>query len=101
QAAETQLESAKDSATAMQEMAAGTERVASIATDVSEASSEVQQHTNVGEKLLQETVAQMNDIEQGTQTTAETIHKLQSTSRQINEITQMITDIADQTNVLA
>lgn len=101
QAAETQLESAKDSATAMQEMAAGTERVASIATDVSEASSEVQQHTNVGEKLLQETVAQMNDIEQGTQTTAETIHKLQSTSRQINEITQMITDIADQTNLLA
>lgn len=99
--AEVQLESAKDSAVAMQEMATGTERVAVIATDVSESSSQVHQQTETGGELLERSLAQMKNIQEGTMTTAGTINKLRDTSEEINEITEMITDIADQTNLLA
>lgn len=100
-ASEVQLESAKDSAVAMEEMATGTERVAIIATDVSESSSQVHQQTETGGKLLDLSLSQMKDIQEGTMTTASTINTLRETSEEINEITEIITDIADQTNLLA
>lgn len=100
-AAEIQLESAKDSAVAMQEMATGTVRIAEIATDVSESSNEIHQQTNSGGKLLDLSVSQMQNIQEGTRKTSETMHKLEDTSREVNDITQIITDIADQTNLLA
>lgn len=100
-AAETQLKSAKDGATAIHEMAEGTEKVALIAAEVSETSNEIQQHTNEGEELIQRSVMQMNNIGKGSQITYTTIHQLQDTSKQVNEITQIISDIADQTNLLA
>ncbi len=101
ESSEIQLESAKDSSVAMQEMAQGTERVATIATEVSGASNEIHQQTEEGGKLLERSLAQMEDIQQGSLTTSETIHTLQRTSEEINEITEIITDIADQTNLLA
>src|SRR5690625_402285 len=100
-ASNIQLASAKDSATAMREMATGSERVAMIDTEVSESSDEIQQHTNAGERLINQSVKQMQNIEQGTLTTSATIEELQNTSGEINEITQIITDIAEQTNLLA
>lgn len=99
--AEIQLESAKDSAVAMQEMATGTVRIAEIATDVSESSNEIHHQTDAGGKLLDLSVSQMQNIQDGTRKTSATMHKLEDTSREVNDITQIITDIADQTNLLA
>lgn len=43
----------------------------------------------------------MQNIQDGTRKTSATMHKLEDTSREVNDITQIITDIADQTNLLA
>lgn len=99
--AESQYISARESASAMEEMAVGTERVAHIATEVSELTNEIHQQTNTGEKLLENSVCQMENIQKSSEETATMIGKLQETSEEVSMITQMITDIADQTNLLA
>lgn len=96
-----QLVAAEESANAMQEMAIGTQRVADIATGVTEASSDIQQRTDLGEDLLNQSVSQMINIQKGTEETSAVMEELKVTSTEITQITQMISDIAEQTNLLS
>jgi len=98
---EMQLVAAQESATAMQEMAIGTQRVAEIATDVTESSSDIKQRASLGEKLLEQSVTQMLNIQEGTVSTSHVMDDLKNASSEVSQITQMITDISNQTNLLA
>lgn len=99
--AEMQLTATQESATSIQEMATGTQRIAEIATEVTEFSRDIQQRADLGEDLLEQSVSQMTNIEQSTLGMTEVMDELKGTSEEVTQITQMITDISEQTNLLA
>lgn len=109
-------------ATTMQELATGSEIQASSAGDLSSnmntftvivqeanndgayienASSQVIDLTNNGAKLMESSTSQMTEINRIVQAAVEKVEGLDTHSREISQLVQMIEEIADQTNLLA
>ncbi len=88
-----------------------TEAIGSIADNLTLMSSDAEELASVaqssvevartGNKVVQNSIAGMNDIREQIQDTAKRIKRLGESSQEIGDIVSLINDIADQTNILA
>jgi len=88
-------------ATAMNEMTATVQEVASNATSAASAASEANQQTQLGQERLQETLATLGQLDASIQNTAQTLEKLRAGTANIGTIMDVISGVAEQTNLLA
>lgn len=92
---------AAESAKAMEEMSTGIMRVAENTAALAETSVVAEQEAKQGNQLLQDAVEQMVTINQTINNSESVIRELGASSREIQQIVVMITEIASQTNLLA
>ncbi|GLC89999.1 methyl-accepting chemotaxis protein [Lysinibacillus piscis] len=97
----TQLVQIEESSKAMSEVAQGIHHVATTASDVAIASEKSSNKAVDGGKSLTLAVTQMQQIEKVVGETMGSITSLSTRSQEIEKIVDAITDIADQTNLLA
>lgn len=98
---EKQVKSIEESARAMEAVSVGMNHLANNTSVISESAIKTRNHAQNGGKLIEETVHQMNAIHHSVNESSEAIQLLDERSKQIGEITKTISDIADQTNLLA
>lgn len=99
--AETQLQGAEETAKSMEEMAQGIQRIAETSSIVSEESMKTTKVADQGNESVQKAVQQMNSISESVNDTASVVKLLGERSQEIGQIVGVITDISDQTNLLA
>ncbi|MBG9453862.1 hypothetical protein ABE61_07165 [Lysinibacillus sphaericus] len=97
----TTLHSTSDSLTAMQEMAIGIQQVAETASTVSDAADLMSDEAAQGNDSLNRVLNQMTIINQSSDHVEAQVRILGDQSQQIGNIVDVITSIADQTNLLA
>ena len=81
-----------------------TESMAQVSMSANEASAVAQrslQAANQGTKAVQNTISGMNEIRTQIQETSKRIKRLGESSQEISEIVELISDITEQTNILA
>lgn len=88
-------------ATAMTEMTATVEEVASSAKNTSDEVSKADGDANEGQSIVQESIQSINGLSSKIQKAAEVIDKLDQYSTNIGSVLDVIRGIADQTNLLA
>lgn len=86
---------------ALQEVTTGIQHVASAAEDVTNVSTHAQQNAENGKAYIAKAVEQMDDIDDAVQQSLHTVEQLTHESAQIEQFVTAITQIADQTNLLA
>ncbi|RXT07053.1 methyl-accepting chemotaxis protein [Ammoniphilus sp. CFH 90114] len=101
QGAETASHSAKDSVRAMAEMSLGVQRIAKSSSDVAQESQNTTNQANEGNYFIQKAVSQMQSIQTSVGTTSSLVTSLGERSDEIGQIVEVITGIANQTNLLA
>lgn len=79
----------------------GVEDIAERSSNVTELSRKAIQVADIGGQAVSKTVEQMKSIHTSVSQSQSIIHSLYDSSKQINEILNVITGIADQTNLLA
>lgn len=90
-----------DSALSMEEMSIKVQKIAESSAEVSRESQNTMNQANEGNTLVQQAVNQMNSIQTSVGTTSQLITNLGERSKEIGQIIEAITGIADQTNLLA
>ncbi|QZP38322.1 methyl-accepting chemotaxis protein [Halobaculum magnesiiphilum] len=85
----------------MSDLSAAVEEVAATADQVADVSDEAAERGERGAALADDAVAEMEAIEDQTETTAEVVRGLESEVTAIGDIVDLIDDIAEQTNTLA
>lgn len=91
----------RESSIAMDETAHGVQRISEATQMLHSKAVETQSVANEGGKTLKTTENQMNVIQQSSYETNERIKQLSAQSTEIQNITKVITDITEQTNLLA
>lgn len=99
--AESQTVSVEETATALEEVTIGVQSIAENASLVAEVSAQATQKAKDGSGFVGQTVHQIQAINSSVRDTGEVIKSLDTRSKEIGNITKAITDIADQTNLLA
>ena len=98
---ETQAQKVDDTQKVMERMASSVEQVSKSAQDAAGQAIRASETAQGGGKAAQEAQEKMNRISQVGSDSASGVRKLGERSDQIDEIVNVITDIADQTNLLA
>ncbi|WP_026694418.1 methyl-accepting chemotaxis protein [Peribacillus kribbensis] len=98
---ESQMNSMEENKVAMEENAIGLQRIAESTSTVSETANEVLREAEQGSKVINQSVVQMDGINKSVKETAVVIESLGENSKQIGQIVEVISDIANQTNLLA
>ncbi|MGN7299576.1 methyl-accepting chemotaxis protein [Ferdinandcohnia sp. SAFN-114] len=98
---ETQVTSSQESAQAMEEISIGIQRIAESSSTVKDSTQEASTLSEQGNEFIQKAIQQMNTIETGAQNTSVALKQLNDRSKEIGQIIEVITGIADQTNLLA
>lgn len=101
QGAEHSTISVQESAVALEEVSKGVQSIAETASFISEASSQATQKAKDGGVFVDRTVQQINAINRSVNESGEVFQLLDQRSKEIGEITKVISGIADQTNLLA
>jgi len=96
-----QYDSAKSIAAATEELSVSVREVASSAGDTSDSAKRAQQLLEQGSAKIDATVRVTNRVVEAVQRSNDTINTLSNAIQKIGGITQTITDIAGQTNLLA
>ncbi|WP_053401519.1 methyl-accepting chemotaxis protein [Priestia koreensis] len=99
--AEAQMTSAEESARAMEEISTGIQRIAESSSVVSESSLGATENAKEGGDVIQTAIEQMKLIQASTQEGVSIVKLLGSHSKEIDGILAVITQISDQTNLLA
>ncbi|RSD26927.1 methyl-accepting chemotaxis protein [Mesobacillus subterraneus] len=99
--AETQSKNTEESAKAVSEMSAGIQRVAETTSNVAESAAETTKQAQLGHESLEKVIEKMKTINHTTSETNAVIKDLDRKSAEIGKIIEVITGIADQTNLLA
>lgn len=99
--AESQMTGTEESALSMGEITTGIQRISKGATSVSELVSDTSTLAEEGGQSVQETVKQMNTINESVNTSDQVIGLLHQHSEEIVTILDVITGISEQTNLLA
>jgi twitching motility protein PilJ len=86
---------------AVNEMAASIEQVSNNAISSTEVAQKAVSIANKGATAVQNTVKGMDSIRESIQETSKRIKRLGESSQEIGDIIELISDIADQTNILA
>lgn len=89
------------SATLAEDMAQSISLISSGASEVSHTANDTMSAVQEGNKALNTTITQMESIKQNTHELSSNIQGLGNLSQEISNIVDVITDIADQTNLLA
>ncbi len=98
---ETLAESAETTARAMEAIDASTRHIGESVNDTTVLAEEVAVSAEAGSKLVAETAESMAMIKEAIDAATETITRLGQRSDRIGEVTHVITEIADRTNMLA
>ncbi|MCE5172925.1 methyl-accepting chemotaxis protein [Paenibacillus profundus] len=98
---ETQLQGAEESKAAMSEIAIGIQRIAESTATVSELSLEAAGAAQQGNEVVQQTMKQMNHINNSVHRSVEITKSLTEQSKQIEQVVGIIGNVATQTNLLA
>lgn len=101
EAAQSSSQIAVDSATAMEETAIGVQHIAEATQTLHSKSVTASEVAANGRKIITEAKDQMTTIDTSTVTVNELVTKLVKQTEEINNISQVITGITDQTNLLA
>ena len=88
-------------ATAVNEMAATVHEVARNAQETAEAADAASQQAENGKRVVQDTTSTIRSLAAEVEKTSEAIHKLEANSENISKVLDVITAIAEQTNLLA
>ncbi|MBZ4643356.1 MAG: methyl-accepting chemotaxis protein [Deferribacteres bacterium] len=99
--AESQAEKITSVEVAMQEMTATITEISKNLEEVNNEIEEIKHATEKGSKVVDETVEGINNLSDTVISSAGKIKELGKSSEQIGEILQVISEIADQTNLLA
>lgn len=91
----------QESSAAMDETAQGVLKIAEATQELNTIASDTQSVASVGEKTLQTAEQQMKVIQQSSTETSDRIQQLSKQSAEIESIVKVITDITEQTNLLA
>lgn len=91
----------QEAATAMNQMNATVQEVARNAGTASEASSETKQKAEAGQQIVQLVVQSMGEVQETSLQLKNDMSQLNDRAQDINRIMGVISDIADQTNLLA
>ncbi|MFJ8260927.1 methyl-accepting chemotaxis protein [Rummeliibacillus sp. NPDC094406] len=101
QTAESTTYAAKESAIAMDETAAGVQKIAESAQSLHSSASDTSDIANIGQGKISNAKQQMMLIHSSTKNTTDLIQSLSKQSEEIGNILKVITDITEQTNLLA
>ncbi|MDX8361928.1 methyl-accepting chemotaxis protein [Cytobacillus sp. IB215316] len=99
--AEQQMTGAKESSTAINEISKGMTEVTASIQSVAQASEIAKKKATSGSAVVTQTVEQMNLVHDKVEATSIVIDAFGEKSNQIGQIVSLITDIADQTNLLS
>ncbi len=98
---EAQSEAASAMAAAVEEMTVSISHVSDSAREANSVTSETGKMSQEGNRIIQDTVVDMQQISQTVGEAAETIQRMGDSSQKISVIVQVIKEVADQTNLLA
>ncbi|GJL82285.1 MAG: protein PilJ [marine bacterium B5-7] len=101
QSADQQLQAINTATREIQLMAQSMQELSSDANRFTEVARSSRDVAKRGASSVRQTIQGMNDMRQQIQETAKRIKRLGESSQQINDIVSLITDIAEQTNVLS
>ncbi|MCK0472313.1 methyl-accepting chemotaxis protein [Halalkalibacter sp. APA_J-10(15)] len=99
--AESSTASIEEGANTLTEVNKGVQNIAENATLISEATLVASEKAESGESYVNETVRQMEKISESVAESGHVIQMLDKRSKEIGDITQVISDISEQTNLLA
>ncbi|MFF2178926.1 methyl-accepting chemotaxis protein [Lysinibacillus sp. NPDC058147] len=99
--AHAQYKSSEESSATLEQMSEGIQQIAEASSNVSQLSSLSLQNVELGNGNIEKVIHQMNIINDSVQLSANAIKKLESQSKEVSLIINMIRDIASQTNLLA
>jgi len=99
--AEKQSQAAATASAAVEELNVSILQVAGLARESKEASHEAEQDLQASNQQLLELVQQLSSMAAEAESTHQKTHQLYSSSQTINEVTRVIHEISDQTNLLA
>jgi len=99
--AERQKRETTEIATAMNEMTATAQEVASSAASTAEVTQNVDQQARTGNQVVDEAIAAINTLAADVASMSDVIRDVEERSEKINTILDVIGEIADQTNLLA
>lgn len=88
-------------ATAMNEMVATVQEIASNASDASTAAGEASESASEGRKVVTVTLEAINALVEAVQDGQRTVHRVDQDAESITEVIDVITGVAEQTNLLA
>jgi methyl-accepting chemotaxis protein len=97
----TQLEGTSQTQQSMIDMSEGIIQLANASNNISTNSIEVANQAKNGSNQIENSIAQINQISKSAKVSEEVINKLSEQSAKINNITELITQIAKQTNLLS
>ncbi|GLO67384.1 MULTISPECIES: methyl-accepting chemotaxis protein [Oceanobacillus] len=99
--AEHQLHGTEESANSLEEVSTGVEKIVDSATSVSGYVEEMNSQAEVGGQAVHNTLEQMNAIQESVNNSNQMIESLLERSKEVTTILSAITDISEQTNLLA
>jgi methyl-accepting chemotaxis protein len=99
--AEMQARSFADTATAMEEMSLGIQRITESASVVQSLSEDASKEAAQGNESIQRAISQMAFINDAVEESSSAVQQLVEKSREIDRIIEVITEISNQTNLLA
>ncbi|GGP07389.1 methyl-accepting chemotaxis protein [Oceanobacillus neutriphilus] len=99
--AEHQLSGTEDGVHSLEEVSTGVGRVVESSTQVTELVEKMNTQAEVGGQAVSNTLNQMTSIQSSVENTNENISSLLERSKQVSTILNAITDISEQTNLLA
>ncbi|MEF3331060.1 methyl-accepting chemotaxis protein [Oceanobacillus oncorhynchi] len=98
---ETQLHGTEESANSLEEVSTGVGRIVDSSTKVSDMVTQMSTQAEVGGKAVSDTLNQMTSIQSSVDDTNLNIASLLERSKEVSTILNAITDISEQTNLLA
>lgn len=99
--AEQSTTSIQESSFALEEVSKGIQSITDNAIVISDVSKNATEKAKEGSFFVDNTVNQINEINRSVAVSGEVLKNLDNRSQEIEKITKVITDIADQTNLLA
>jgi methyl-accepting chemotaxis protein len=99
--AEIQTASMVETSRAMEEMSSGIQKIAEAAAMIVDSSADTGADVLSGSRVMEQVSRQMDAIRQSTQFSAELIGQLNGLNAQVSSMSQAITDISAQTNLLS
>lgn len=98
---ESQMHQAIEANNAVEEISKGMNQAASSIQVVADISTEATERAAAGDIVVRDTVSQMNAVQAQVRQTAKVVNSLGEKSAHIRKIVALITEVADQTNLLA